>query len=78
MMNPTGLMFRPHSLLLLGAALLAGACARPISPVAPPTPIVATPVAPPVVLSGLPVVPTVRGAPIDVRVRYPADNQLLT
>ncbi|MEY4857449.1 MAG: hypothetical protein RLZZ97_2279, partial [Gemmatimonadota bacterium] len=82
MMNPTGLMFRPHSLLLLGAALLAGACARPISPVAPPTPTVATPVAPPmappVVLSGLPVVPTVRGAPIDVRVRYPADNQLLT
>ena len=81
-MNPTGLMFRPHSLLLLGVALLAGACARPISPVGPPTPIVATPMAPPmappVVLSGLPVVPTVRGAPIDVRVRYPADNQLLT
>ena len=42
------------------------------------TPIVALPVAPPVVVSGLPVVPTVRGAPIDVRVRYPADNQLLT
>jgi len=35
-------------------------------------------VAPAAVVSGLPAVPSVRGAPIDVRVRYPADNQLLT
>ena len=31
-----------------------------------------------VAVSGLPAVPAVRGAPIDVKVRYPADNQLLT
>lgn len=74
MMNSTGPMPRPRSLVLLCAALLAGACARPTSPVAPPMPIVA----PPAVVSGLPAVPSVRGAPIDVRVRYPADNQLLT
>ncbi len=76
MMNSTGPMPRPRSLVLLCAALLAGACARPTSPVAPPMPMPI--VAPPAVESGLPAVPSVRGAPIDVRVRYPADNQLLT
>jgi N-acetylmuramoyl-L-alanine amidase len=35
-------------------------------------------VVPPVIVAGLPPVPAVRGAPIDVRVRYPVDNQLLT
>jgi N-acetylmuramoyl-L-alanine amidase len=35
-------------------------------------------VVPPVIVAGLPPVPAVRGAPIDVRVRYPVDDQLLT
>jgi N-acetylmuramoyl-L-alanine amidase len=61
--------------MLLCGALLAGACARPTLPVAPPPPPI---VAPPPIVVGLPAVPAVRGAPIDVRVRYPADNQLLT
>ncbi len=74
-MNSTGPMPRPRSLELFCAALLVGACARPTFPVAPPPPPI---VAPPVVVSGLPAVPVVRGAPIAVRVRYPADNQLLT
>ena len=76
MMNFLGPMHRPRSLLLLGAALLAGGCARPTPPVAAPVPVPI--VAPPAVVSGLPAVPAVRGAPIEVRVRYPADNQLLT
>ncbi|WP_396219444.1 N-acetylmuramoyl-L-alanine amidase [Gemmatimonas sp.] len=67
-------MPRPRSLLLLGAALVSGACAPPTTAGAPPTPMVV----PPVIVAGLPPVPAVRGAPIDVRVRYPVDNQLLT
>jgi N-acetylmuramoyl-L-alanine amidase len=61
-------------LLLLGTALVAGACTPPPSVAVPPTPMVL----PPAIVAGLPAVPAVRGAPIDVRVRYPADNQLLT
>ncbi len=64
----------PSSLRLLCAALVLSACARPTPPVAPPRPLVT----PPTIVAGLPAVPEVRGAPIDVRVRYPADNQLLT
>ncbi len=67
-------MQKPSSLVLLGAVLVVSACARPTTVVSPPTPMVA----PPAIVSGLPAVPAVRGAPIDVRVRYPAENQLLT
>lgn len=73
-MNCPGPMQKPSSLVLLGALLAVSACARPNTAVSPPTPIVA----PPLIASGLPAVPTVRGAPIDVRVRYPAENQLIT
>lgn len=55
--------------------LVMSACARPTPPVALPKPTVASP---PVIESGLPAIPAVRGGPIDVRVRYPGDNQLLT
>ncbi|WP_309672030.1 N-acetylmuramoyl-L-alanine amidase [Gemmatimonas sp.] len=74
MTNYPGPMQKPSSLVLLGAVLMVSACARPTTVVLPPTPIVA----PPVIVSGMPAVPAVRGAPIDVRVRYPAENQLLT
>ncbi|QJR35848.1 N-acetylmuramoyl-L-alanine amidase [Gemmatimonas groenlandica] len=67
-------MQKPSSLVLLGAVLVVSACARPTTVVTPPTPMVA----PPAIVAGLPAVPAVRGAPIDVRVRYPAENQLLT
>lgn len=67
-------MQKPSSLVLLGALLVVSACARPATVVSPPKPMVA----PPAIVSGLPAVPAVRGAPIDVRVRYPAENQLLT
>lgn len=74
MTNYPGPMQKPSSLVLLGAVLVVSACARPTTVVSPPTPMVA----PPAIVSGLPAVPAVRGAPIDVRVRYPAENQLLT
>jgi N-acetylmuramoyl-L-alanine amidase len=52
--------------------LLVLACARPSvvreAPVGGATPAL---------VAGLPAVPAVRGAPIDVRVRYPSENQLL-
>ncbi len=67
-------MKRPSSLWLVCVGLMVGACARPTRTVEAPKPMVA----PPSIVSGLPAVPEVRGAPIDVRVRYPADNQLLT
>ncbi|WP_310571575.1 N-acetylmuramoyl-L-alanine amidase [Gemmatimonas sp.] len=74
MTNYPGPMQKPSSLVLIGAVLMVSACARPTTVVLPPTPIVA----PPAIVSGMPAVPAVRGAPIDVRVRYPAENQLLT
>lgn len=71
----------------VGAALLAllalNACASAPAPGGGPAATTGTPsgrapnVAPPSV-SGLPAVPVVRGAAIDVKVRYPSDNQLLT
>ena len=74
-MNISVPMPRSRSLLLLlGTALVSGACATPTRAGAPPSPMVV----PPVIVAGLPPVPAVRGAPIDVRVRYPVDNQLLT
>ncbi len=72
-MNFPGLNKRPNSLWLVCAGLVVTACARPTPAVAPPMPMAA-----PAVESGLPAVPAVSGAPIDVRIRYPTDNQLLT
>ena len=75
MMNFPGLKEMPSSLWLVCASVVVGACARPTPAVTPPSAAVAPPAA---FESGLPAVPAVSGAPIDVRVRYPADNQLLT
>ncbi|WP_411282443.1 N-acetylmuramoyl-L-alanine amidase [Gemmatimonas sp.] len=74
MMNFPGLKKRLSSLSLVGAGLVVSACTQPSPAVSPPRPMVA----PPVSETGLPTVPSVRDAPIDVRVRYPAENQLLS
>lgn len=58
--------------------LLLTACARALVPAGPRTPPSTPMVPPPALIVGLPAVPAVRGAPIDLRVRSPADNQLLT
>ncbi len=74
MMTRPKLITRPSSLFGLCVGLVVSACARSLAPVAPPPPLVA----PPAVIVGLPPVPALRDAPIDIRVRYPAENQLLT
>jgi len=65
---------------LLVASVVLGACARPPAPTtpapgAPPPGAVSGPA--PTLVSRLPPVPEVRGAALDLRVRYPSDNQLL-
>ena len=84
MKNLSGPIKRPSSLRLLGKALVAAlvgapvmtACARPTPTVSPPKPSATSRGA--AIVSGLPAVPARRGAPIDVRVRYPVNNQLIT
>ncbi len=66
-----------------GALLTLFACASASAPGAGPAPPAATPSARAPgaaarVVAGLPAVPAVRGAALDVKVRYPSDNQLLT
>ncbi len=77
-MNFLGLKNRSSLLWLAFAGLASSACARPSPAVVAARPTVTPTLTPPAIASGLPAVPAVRGAPIDVRVRYPADNQLLT
>lgn len=66
--------------LTLSLAMGLAGCAKP-HPSASPTPTPATPGRKPAVTpvaAGLPAVPVVRGAPIAIKLQYPADNQLIT